>query len=146
MLIGNPGVPTNPPIFCQFVFDITTFINPTKKVDLLIGGKTKVFSDAVVAFPPIFAPVVTVTTAPDAATVAAGNPIGFTITVSNSAAAVANNVSLNTPLPGGTNVNWTISPAYSGPGPCSIPGAVGSQPRHCAFASHTPPPTLSAAV
>jgi len=133
MLIGNPGVPTSPAIFCQFVFDITTFIDPTKKVDLLIGGKTKVFSDAIVAFPPIFAPVVTVTTTPDAATVTAGSPIGFTITVSNSAAAVANNVSLNTPLPGGTNVNWTISPAYVGPGTCGITGAQGSQVLNCAF-------------
>ena len=133
MLIGNPGVATNPAIFCQFVFDITTVVDPTKKVDLLIGGKTKVFSDTVVAFPPVFAPVVTVTTTPDAATVTAGNPIGFTITVSNSAAAVANNVSLNTPLPGGTNVNWTISPAYTGPGTCAISGAIGSQVLNCAF-------------
>jgi uncharacterized repeat protein (TIGR01451 family) len=133
MLIGNPGTPTNPAIFCQFVFDITTIIDPTKKVDLLIGGKSKVFSDTIVAFPPSFAPVVTVTTTPDAATVTAGSPIGFTITVSNSAAAVANNVSLNTPLPGGTNVNWTISPAYTGPGTCSITGAQGSQVLNCAF-------------
>ena len=133
MLIGNPGVPTSPAIFCQFVFDITTIFDASKKVDPLIGGKTKVFSDAIVAFPPVFAPVVTVTTTPDAATVTAGSPIGFTITVSNSALAVANNVSLNTPLPGGTNVNWTISPAYTGPGTCSITGAQGSQVLNCAF-------------
>jgi uncharacterized repeat protein (TIGR01451 family) len=133
MLIGNPGVPTNPAIFCQFVFDITTIFDASKKVDPLIGGKTKVFSDAIVAFPPVFAPVVTVTTTPDAATVTAGSPIGFTITVSNSAAAVANNVSLNTPLPGGTNVNWAISPAYTGPGTCSITGAQGSQVLNCSF-------------
>jgi uncharacterized repeat protein (TIGR01451 family) len=143
MLTGNPGVPTNPAIFCQFVFDITTFIDPTKKVDLLIGGKTKVFSDAIVAFPPIFAPVVTVTTTPDAATVTAGNPIGFTITVSNSAAAVANNVSLNTPLPGGTNVNWMISPAYPGPGTCAISGAIGSQVLNCAFGTLNQSTSLS---
>jgi uncharacterized repeat protein (TIGR01451 family) len=133
MLIGNPGVPTSPAIFCQFVFDITTIFDASKKVDPLIGGKTKVFSDAIVAFPPIFAPVVTVTTTPDATTVTAGSPIGFTITVSNSALAVANNVSLNTPLPGATNVNWTISPAYGGPGTCSITGAQGSQVLGCAF-------------
>jgi uncharacterized repeat protein (TIGR01451 family) len=133
MLIGNPGVPTNPAIFCQFVFDITTVFDATKKVDPLIGGKSKIFSDVVVAFPPIFAPVVTVTTTPDAATVTAGNPIGFTITVSNSALATANNVSLNTPLPGGTNVNWTISPSYTGPGTCSITGAQGSQVLTCSF-------------
>jgi hypothetical protein len=143
MLIGNPGVPTNPPIFCQFVFDITTVFDPTKKVDALIGGKTKVFSDAVVAFPPIFAPVVKVTTTPDAATVTAGNPIGFTMAVSNSAAATANNVSLNTPLPGGTNVNWTISPAYAGPGTCAITGSIGSQVLNCLFGTLNPNTNLS---
>jgi hypothetical protein len=47
--------------------------------------------------------------------------------------AVANNVSLNTPLPGGTNVNWTISPAFTGPGTCSITGAQGSQVLNCSF-------------
>jgi uncharacterized protein YjdB len=143
MLIGNPGVPTNPAIFCQFVFDITTVFDATKKVDPLIGGKSKIFSDVVVAFPPIFAPVVTVTTTPDAATVTAGNPIGFTIAVSNSALAVANNVSLNTPLPGGTNVNWTISPPYAGPGTCAIAGAVGSQVLNCAFGTLNQSTSLS---
>ncbi len=142
MLIGNPGVPTNPAIFCQFVFDITTMYDPTKKVDALMGAKTKVFSDVVVAFPPIFAPVVTVATTPDAATVTAGSPIGFTIAVSNSAAATANNVSLNTPLPGGTNVNWTISP-YAGPGTCAITGAIGSQVLNCAFGTLSPSTNLS---
>jgi YVTN family beta-propeller protein len=143
MLVGNPGVPTNPAIFCQFVFDITTVFDPTKKVDLLIGGKTKVFSDAVVAFPPVFAPVVTVTTTPDAATVTAGSPIGFTIAASNSAAATTNNLSLNTPLPGGTNVNWTISPAYAGPGTCAITGAIGSQVLNCSFGTLNPSTNLS---
>jgi Bacterial Ig-like domain (group 2)/Divergent InlB B-repeat domain/Domain of unknown function DUF11 len=143
MLIGNPGVPTNPAIFCQFVFDITTMFDPTKKVDALFGAKTKVFSDVVIAFPPIFAPVVTVTTTPDAATVTAGNPIGFTIAVSNSAAATANNVSLSTPLPGGTNVNWTISPSFAGPGTCSITGAQGSQILNCAFGTLNQSTSLS---
>ena len=143
MLIGNPGVATNPAIFCQFVFDITTVFDATKKVDPLIGGKSKIFSDVVVAFPPIFAPVVTVTTTPDAATVTAGNPIGFTIAVSNSALAVANNVSLSTPLPGGTNVNWTISPAYAGPGTCAITGPVGSQVLNCAFGTLNQSTSLS---
>jgi len=143
MLIGNPGMPTNPAIFCQFVFNITTVFDASKKVDPLLGGKTRVFSDVVVAFPPIFAPVVTVTTTPDAATVTAGSPIGFTIAVSNSAAATANNVSLNTPLPGGTNVNWTISPAYAGPGTCSITGAQGSQVLNCAFGTLNPSTNLS---
>ena len=67
MLVGNPGTATNPPIYCQFVFDITTFYDPNKKVDAGIGGKTKVFSDAVVAIPPATAGFVTVTSTPDAA-------------------------------------------------------------------------------
>ena len=34
MLMGMPpGTPTNPAIYCQFVFDITTFYDPNKKVD-----------------------------------------------------------------------------------------------------------------
>ena len=79
MQIGNPGTPTNPAIFCQFVFDITTFYDPNKKVDAGIGGKTKVFNDVVVAIPPANAAFVTVTSEPDAATVPAGSPIGFSI-------------------------------------------------------------------
>jgi len=102
-------------------------------VDLLIGAKTKVFSDAIVAFPPSFAPVVTVTTTPDAATVTAGSPIGFTITVSNSALAVANNVSLNTTLPGGTNVSWTISPVYTGQGGVQHHGGARKPMLSCTF-------------
>jgi uncharacterized repeat protein (TIGR01451 family) len=143
MLIGNPGVPTNPAIFCQFVFDITTFFDTSKKVDPGIGGKTKVFNDVIVAFPPNFAPVVSVTTTPDAATVTAGSPIGFTIAVSNSAAATANNATLNDPLPAGTGVNWTISPAYSGPGTCAINGAAGSQVLACSFGNLAPSTNLS---
>jgi YVTN family beta-propeller protein len=48
MLIGSA-----PQMYsCQFEFDITTFFNPTKKVDSGIGGSTKAFNDVVVAFPP----------------------------------------------------------------------------------------------
>jgi uncharacterized repeat protein (TIGR01451 family) len=133
MLMGNPGVPTSPAIYCQFVFDITTIYYPTKKVDSGIGGKTKVFSDAVVAIPPATAGFVTVTSTPDAATVTAGSPIGFTIAISNGSTATANNAVLSDPLPSGTNINWMISPAYGGPGTCAITGAVGSQVLNCSF-------------
>ena len=51
MLVDNPPVATNPPIYCQFEFDITTSYNPTKKVDAAISGRTKQFNDVVVAFP-----------------------------------------------------------------------------------------------
>jgi YVTN family beta-propeller protein len=42
----------NQSYFCQFEFDITTFYDPTQKVDSGIGASTKQFNDVVVAFPP----------------------------------------------------------------------------------------------
>ena len=142
MLIGNPGTPTtNPAIFCQFVFDITTFYDPNKKVDAGIGGKTKVFNDVVVAIPPANAGFVTVTSAPDNATVTAGSPIGFTITIANTSAGTATNATLNDLLPAVPGLGWSISPVYTGPGTCSIGGALGSQALTCSFgnvAANTP--------
>ncbi len=146
MQIGNPGTPTNPAIFCQFVFDITTFYDPNKKVDAGIGGKTKVFNDVVVAIPPATAGFVTVTSTPDAATVTAGSPIGFTIAIVNSSAATANAATLSDPLPAGTNVNWSISPAYAGPGTCAITGAVGAQVLSCSFGNVAPSASFSVHV
>ncbi len=143
MQVGNPGTPTNPAIYCQFVFDITTFYDPNKKVDAAIGGKTKVFNDVVVAFPPANAGFVTVTSTPDAATVTAGNPIGFTIAIANSSAGTASNATLSDPLPAGNNINWSISPAYSGPGTCAITGAVGSQVLNCNFGNVAPGSSFS---
>ena len=89
-------------------------------MDAGIGGKTKVFNDVVLFIPPANAGFVTVTSAPDAATVTAGSPIGFTITIANTSAGTASNATLSDLLPAGTNVNWSISPAYTGPGSCSI--------------------------
>ncbi len=66
-------------------------------------------------------PDLSITKVADATPVTAGDDIGFTITVSNSNDAdtgTARNVTLNDPLPAG--VSWSISPAYSGPGTCSI--------------------------
>ncbi len=143
MQVGNPGTPTNPAIYCQFVFDITTFYDPNKKVDAAIGGKTKVFNDVVVAFPPANAGFITVTSTPDAATVTAGNPIGYTIAIANSSAGTANNATLSDPLPAGNNINWSINPAYSGPGTCAITGAVGSQVLNCNFGNVAPSTSFS---
>ena len=39
--MGNPGVATSPAIFCQFVFDITTFYDPNKKVDRELVARAK---------------------------------------------------------------------------------------------------------
>ena len=138
MLVGNPPVATNPPIYCQFEFDITTSYSPNKKVDAGITGRTKQFNDVVVAFPPGNTGNLTVTTTPDSATVAAGSPIGFTIAIRNSAGGPANNVTLSDVLPAGNNINWAINPAYSGPGTCVISGAVGSQVLNCSFGNIAP--------
>jgi YVTN family beta-propeller protein len=118
---------------CQFEFDITTFFNPTEPVDAGIGGTTKQLNDVVVAFPPNTAGQLNVTSTPDAATTNAGAPIGITLAVSNAGPGVEDNVALSDPLPAGTGVSWSISPAYSGPGTCSIGGAVGSQVLSCSF-------------
>ncbi len=74
MLVGNPPVATNPPIYCQFEFDITTSYNPTKKVDAAISGRTKQFNDVVVAFPPSTSGTLTVTSTPSSGTVTPGQP------------------------------------------------------------------------
>jgi uncharacterized repeat protein (TIGR01451 family) len=86
-------------------------------------------------------PNVTVLKTADNATVNAGSPIGFTVTVSNSAAAgtgTARSVTLTDNLPAGSGVDWSISPAYSGPGTCAITGAVGSQVLSCSFGDMAP--------
>jgi uncharacterized repeat protein (TIGR01451 family) len=133
MLVGNPPVATNPPIYCQFEFDITTSYNPTKKVDAGITGRTKQFNDVEVAIPPANVGNLTVTETAVATPVTPGSPIGFTISVTNNAGGPVTGATLTDALPAGTNVNWSISPAFTGPGTCAISGAVGSQVLSCAF-------------
>jgi YVTN family beta-propeller protein len=118
---------------CQFEFDITTFFNATEPVDSGIGGHTKQFNDVVVAFPPSTAGQLSVSSTPDSSSVSAGSAIGFTVTVNNAGPGIEDNVMLNDPLPSGTAVNWSISPAYSGPGTCSITGSAGSQVLGCSL-------------
>jgi uncharacterized repeat protein (TIGR01451 family) len=64
----------------------------------------------------------------------AGSNIGFDITVSNTGAAAATNVTISDPLPAGAgnDLNWSLSPAFSG---CSITGAAGAQTLNCTFAT-----------
>jgi uncharacterized repeat protein (TIGR01451 family) len=62
----------------------------------------------------------------------AGSNIGFDITVSNTGAAAASNVTIVDPLPAGGDLNWSLSPAFTG---CSITGAVGTQVLNCSFSS-----------
>jgi len=140
MLIN--GNPTNPPIYCQFVFDITTYYDPNQPPDAGIGGKTKQFNDVVVAFPiTLAAPDLSVTKTADQAVVNAGSPIGYTVAMSNSAApgtGTATNTTLNDPLPAGANVVWLISPPYSGPGTCAVSGAPPTQILTCSLGNLSP--------
>jgi uncharacterized repeat protein (TIGR01451 family) len=62
----------------------------------------------------------------------AGDNIGFDITVSNTGAAAASNVTITDPLPAGGDLNWSLNPAFTG---CSISGAVGTQVLTCSFSS-----------
>jgi uncharacterized repeat protein (TIGR01451 family) len=86
------------------------------------------------------APVLSIGKTADAATVSAGSAMGFTITASNAAAATATatSVVLSDPLPAGTGVVWSISPAYNGSGTCTITGAAGSQSLSCSLGSLIP--------
>src|SRR5215467_10740130 len=82
-------------------------------------------------------PNLSVTKTADATPVPTGTTIGFTITVSNSnvsGTATAANVMLNDPLPAGTGLNWSINPAYGGPGTCNISAQILS----CAFGDMAP--------
>ena len=93
--------------------------------------------------------VLSVVKTADSATVAAGSAIGFTVAAGNSSApgtGVATAVTLNDPLPAGTGINWSVSPAYNGPGTCAITGAVGSQSLGCSFGTLVPGATASVHV
>lgn len=80
-------------------------------------------------------PHITVTKTPDAQSVLAGNPVGFTITVKSDGSGTVTNVTLSDPLPtlAGAGINWSINPVFAGPGTCSITGAVGGQTLSCNF-------------
>jgi fimbrial isopeptide formation D2 family protein/uncharacterized repeat protein (TIGR01451 family) len=63
-----------------------------------------------------------------------GDQASFSIVVWNVGTGTALNAKLSDPLPAGDgNLSWSISPAYSGPGSCSITGSVGSQTLSCSF-------------
>ena len=64
------------------------------------------------------------------ATVNSGEPIAFSITVSNSGPGTATNVTLNDPLPGGTGIDWAESPDHAD---CSITGSPITETLTCSF-------------
>jgi uncharacterized repeat protein (TIGR01451 family) len=55
-----------------------------------------------------------VTKTADAGSVAAGDQIGFTVTLSNSGTGTASGLAFTDALPGGPGVDWSISPASAG--------------------------------
>jgi uncharacterized repeat protein (TIGR01451 family) len=124
------GVPQS--YSCQFEFDITTFFTTTGSVDPGIGGHTKQLNDVVVAFPPTSIGGQLASTSTSSSTTP-GSAISFTINVTNSGPGTESSVTLNDPLPDVSSSNWTFSPAYSGPGTCSITGSAGAQTLACSF-------------
>ena len=80
-------------------------------------------------------PHISVVKTPDAASVLAGNPVGFTISVKSDGMGTATSVNLTDVLPtlANANINWSISPAYAGQGTCAITGAAPSQTLSCSF-------------
>jgi uncharacterized repeat protein (TIGR01451 family) len=78
----------------------------------------------------VLAPDLVVTKSADAATVGGGGSIGFTITIVNTGGGEAKNVTLSDELPGGTDVDWSISPATDG---CSISGSPPAETLSCSF-------------
>jgi uncharacterized repeat protein (TIGR01451 family) len=94
----------------------------------------------------VLAPALSITKTADASPVSTGDPIGFAVTVKNSAApgtGTAKGVTLNDPLPAGNGVSWTISPAYPGPGTCQINGTAPAQTLVCSFGDLAPGATVS---
>jgi uncharacterized repeat protein (TIGR01451 family) len=69
-------------------------------------------------------PSLSLTKVADASPVAAGNTIGFVVTLSNaSGAATAINATISDVLPGGSGINWSIAGTPTGsPDACSISG------------------------
>ena len=75
-------------------------------------------------------PDLDVTKTADAASVSAGDPIGYTVTITNAGPGTATGVSLADSLPGGNAgafVHWDIDPATGDPASFGIAGADGAQ-------------------
>jgi uncharacterized repeat protein (TIGR01451 family) len=78
-------------------------------------------------------PDLTITKVADAVTTTAGDPVGFTITVVNAGAGTAASATIADPLPSFTGASWSISPAYSGQGTCTLTGTAPTQSLSCAL-------------
>ncbi len=62
----------------------------------------------------VLCPSIGLTKTADAASVSAGDPIGFTVTISNTGDGQAKGLSFTDSLPGGTGIDWSIDPASAG--------------------------------
>ena len=78
-------------------------------------------------------PALAVTKTADAAFVASGSQIGFTVEAKNTGAGTAVGATINDPLPAGTGVSWSIDATKTTATGCVITGAVGSQVLACAL-------------
>jgi uncharacterized repeat protein (TIGR01451 family) len=91
--------------------------------------------------PPTPADIAIVKTADDAS-VEAGNPIGFTISVTNEGGVDATGVALTDSLPAGGDLDWSIE-SQTGISGCTISGAVGSQSIDCPTVTLAPAASYS---
>ncbi|HEX9098040.1 MAG TPA: sortase, partial [Candidatus Dormibacteraeota bacterium] len=89
-------------------------------------------SDSMPASETVLCANVTILKTRDAVVVNAGDPIGFTVTVSNTGAGTATGVTVSDPLPagGGSGLSWSID-IQSNPGLCSVTGSKPSQVLSC---------------
>ena len=83
-----------------------------------------------IACPPPVPADIAITKVADDPSVAAGDPIGFTITVTNEGGSEAQGVTLTDDLPAGGDLDWSIE-SQTGISGCTISGAVGSQSIDC---------------
>jgi len=99
-------------------------------------------------------PGLTIVKTADSSTVPAGDPIGFTITVTNTGNVGLSNVSLTDPLPGGAGIDWSIEGTPTGSPDCSISGSPPNETLNCtkdplakdsSFSVHVTSPTSDSA-
>ena len=71
-------------------------------------------SDTAQATTTVNCPSLDLTKTPDAVSVSAGSPIGFTVTIANNGAGTATGLSFSDALPGGTGIDWSIATPSAG--------------------------------